>query len=337
MQDDKRELIQAFNDCIAEFPTGKGKRNCALLPRAGCLAVKLGMDEDAFIRTVQEVAPDMGAMDIRRTFRTATNKVDTTTTTTGWQYAGRIARTAGVKKPKTFPNYVRHLIRAGRDITTIDALQALSPQPIAGNRYVQTMQQMAALFPDESAIAYIFQNEPPTPGIPGRSIMAVDKWLNALNPHQPHNAGELIVPNPFTGERGQTADGRPSYIAQTCLAAYPHIVVEFDEMPIETQCKFWAGFVRESKLQLVCLVYSGGKSIHGCIWFGCDDVDAWQRKRDQIARLFAADPDAHFRADVQAMRPRTGIRLAGAMRKSTGRLQRLLWCRRSIAPEQGNQ
>lgn len=330
--DEKRELVQAFRDCVAEFPTGKGSRNCVLLPRAACLAVKMGMGESEFTQTIRDVAPDMAAMDIRRTYRTATKKVQTSTTTTGWngwKGTGGMGP-GGIKKPqpKTYPKYVRHLINAGRDVSTVEGLQALSPEPIAANRFVQVLQHMATIFPDERAIAYIFRNDPPTPGVLGRTIMPVWEWLKATNPHQPEDVGELIVPNPFTGKEGQTADGKQSLIAQSCLADFSHVVIEFDEMPIEDQCRFWAGFIRESKLPLVCLVHSGGKSIHGCVRVGCHTLEAWQQKRDQLASLFAADPDKRFRVDTQAMRPRTGMRLAGAIRKSTGQLQRLVWrCR----------
>jgi len=336
MTDDKRQLIRAFDSCMGEFPNGKGRRNCELLPRSACLAVKLGMDEAAFADAVRGVAPDMGAADVRRAFRTAAGKVQTTGGFGSASGCATYVRNHAGRKdepPRTFPDHVRNMVHAGRDVRTVEGLMELSPEPVRDETpWCQLMRHLWRLFPDDRQIAFIFRNDPPTPGVPGRSLMRVVDWLHALNPFPPIDAGELVVPNPFTGVQGTTADGKPSFIAQSCLAAFPHMVLEFDEMPIETQCQFWAGFIRNSKVPLVALTYSGGKSIHGCVRIGAADVFTWMERRAKMAALFAADPDASFRADVQAMRPRTGMRLAGVTRASTGKVQRLLWvCRNADA------
>ena len=328
MVDDKKELIRAYKDCIAAFPSGRGSRNCVLLPRAACLAVKLGLDEDAFVDDVRGVAPDMGTADVRRTFRTAGRKVQPggnsgNVLAAGWG-AARSANSANTAR--TFPRHVRNLMHAGRDVRTVDGLMRLSADHVVGlSPWFQLMNHLWWLFPDDTAIAYIFRNAPPTPGVLGRSLMRVCDWLHTACPYPPISAGELVVPNPFTGNQGETADGRKSYIAQSCLAAFPHMILEFDDLPIDAQCQFWAGFIRESKLPLVCLVHSGGKSIHGCVHVGAADALDWYAKRAQMVALFVSDPDAAFRADVQAMRPRTGMRLAGVKRESTGNVQRLAW------------
>lgn len=333
MVDDKRQLIRAFDDCMAAFPSGRGTRNCVLLPRAACLAVKLGMDETAFADAVHEVAPDMGTADVRRTFRTAGHKVVPTGGfgSATWMRNQTTRRKA--EPPRTFPNHVRNLIQAGRDVRTIEGLMNLSVDPVAElSPWFQLMRQLWRLFPGERDIVYIFRNDPPTPGVLGRSVMRVVDWLHSQCPNPPITAGELVVPNPFTGSIGETADGRKSYIAQSCIAAFPHMVLEFDEMPLETQCQFWAGFIRESRLPLVCLAYSGGKSIHGCVHVGAANMPDWFAKREQMLALFASDPETAFRVDPQAMRPRTGMRLAGVTRKNTGREQRLVWacgCKRA--------
>lgn len=326
--DDKRELIRAFDECIAAFPSGRGSRNCLLLPRAACLAVKLGMDETAFMDAVREVAPDIGAADIRHTFRTAGRKVVAGGDSWRMFAAGcgtaRSANSANI--PRTYPRHVRNLIHAGRDVRTIDGLMQISAEPVAElSPWCQLVQHLRWLFPGQNDIAYIFRNDPPTPGVLGRSLMRVVDWLRAGCPNPPTTAGELVVPNPFTGNEGETADGKRSFIAQSCLAAFPHMILEFDEMPLETQCQFWAGFIRQSKLPLVCLVHSGGKSIHGCVHVDAPDVLTWYAKRAQMVALFASDSNAAFRADAQAMRPRTGMRLAGVVRKGTGKVQRLVW------------
>ena len=333
MIDDKRQLIRAFNDCMAAFPSGRGRRNCELLPRAACLAVKMGMDESAFIDAVREVAADMGAADIRRTFRTAGRKVAPAGGFGSATWLRDLKRKTKAEPPRTFPHHVGNLINAGRDVRTFEGLMRLSPDPVAGlGRWLQMAHQLFRMFPGENDIVYIFRNDPPTPGVPGRSLMRVRDWLNERCPNPPTTAGELVTVNPLSGEQGETTDGAKSYIAQSCLAGFPHAVLEFDEMPLEAQCQFWAGFIRQSKVPLVCLAYSGGKSLHGCVHVGAADLPTWNAKRAQLAALFASDSDPALRADVQALRPRTGMRLAGAVRASTGKVQRLLWacaCRRA--------
>ena len=324
MSDDKRELINALDETINRFPTGRGQRNCKLLPRAACLAVKAGWDAETFADAIKAVAPDMGMADIRRTYRTATRVVESGSR--AGAYSFQIARHA--EQPKRFPHRVRSLIHAGRDIRTPDALATLSPYPVTnGTVWGETVTQLQWLFPRGDELAYIFRKDDhgATPGVLGKSIMRVDAWLNTACPVPPDEAGEQVVPNPFTGEPGETTDGRQSYIAQSCLAALPHMLMEFDELPMPEQCAFWAGFIRQGTLPLVCLVHSGGKSIHGCIRVNAPDVLAWYAIRARMLNIYAADDDAAFRVDEQSMRPRQGMRLAGAVRQSTGVRQRLLW------------
>ncbi len=230
-------------------------------------------------------------------------------------------------KPKlqTFPHRVRSIIHAGRDVTTLDGLAAMSAYDfrVYGNRECRTHLHIKWLFPDDAAFAYIFRKTETaaTPGVLGKSVMRVRDWFHA----EPWNAGEQIVPNPFTGEYGTTANGTPSLIAQSCLAAFPHMLMEFDDLPIAEQCRFWAGFIRTVKLPLVCLTHSGGKSIHGCIKVNAANLPTWNAIRERMLAMFAADNDPAFRVDAQAMMPRQGMRLAGAVRQSTGDEQRLLW------------
>lgn len=98
-----------------------------------------------------------------------------------------------------------------------------------------------------------------------------------------------------------------------------------DEMPIADQCRFWAGFIRRGKLPLVTLSFSGGKSLHGVVRVNAPDAETWARYRAQIVERYAADPDKAYRLDVQALNPLTGCRLAGVMRKDTGKVQELLF------------
>ena len=57
------------------------------------------------------------------------------------------------------------------------------------------------------------------------------------------------------------------------------------------------------------------------------DAETWARYRAQIVERYAADPDTRYRLDVQALNPLIGTRLAGAIRKDTGKIQELLFAR----------
>ena len=233
------------------------------------------------------------------------------------------------KPPPTFPSYVRDMVAAGGGAATSADLRALSPVVVPKDGAKQTAAFLRSLF-DTADILYIFRDDTPTTGKPGQNLKPCRGWLAELDGCATVR-GDLIVPNPFTGEEADTTDGRKSYIAQAALARFPFIVVEFDDLPLPDQAAFWRGLLARSPLgaKVAALVYSGGKSIHGLLFADCLTLAEWQGVREQLRRLLAADFDPAFRADEQAMRPRTGVRLPGVRRFGTGRRQELLY----LAPE----
>lgn len=228
-------------------------------------------------------------------------------------------------KPPPFPQYVRDMVTAGGDEATSADLLALSPFRMPRDAATQTATFLRSLF-DPADVLHIFRDDTPTAGRPNVNLMPCRDWLARID-HGETLRGDLIIPNPFTGAEGETTDGRKSYIAQSCLARFPFIVIEFDSMPLKVQAAFWRGLLTTSPLapKVASIVYSAGKSLHGLLHVGCSTLADWQTVRDQLRGLLAADPDPDFRADEQAMRPRTGTRLSGVHRFDNGRLQRLLY------------
>ena len=227
---------------------------------------------------------------------------------------------------------VRQLMDLGKDVETFDAIRELSPVRICPDRdqlalKVQCELQLLGYF-TRSETAHVFRPDAPSAGEPGRNIMPLKDWLQTQPCGHPVDAGEIVRPNPLTGALGKTKNGKDSYIAQSCIAAYRHMVFEFDAMPLPDQCRFWAGVIRQDNLPLVSLVYSGNKSIHGVIRADAPDAETWDNYRQAILDLFATDADTRYRLDPQALHPLTGTRLAGVTRASTGKVQELLW----IAP-----
>lgn len=239
-----------------------------------------------------------------------------------WQ---RYAPRAKPKPPTTFPRYVHNMVAAGGgEATSIDLL-ALSPLAAPRNSKTQTAEFLRSLFDPDDKL-HIFRDDVPTIGKPDINLMSCRDWLAWLERGEAMH-GDLIVPNPFSGAEGETVGGKKSHIAQSCLAHFPFIIIEFDSMPLKTQAAFWRGLLMRSPLapKVASITYSGGKSLHGLLHVGCQTLEDWQAVRGQLRGLFAANSDPAFRADEQAMLPRTGTRLPGVRRFSNSKLQRLLY------------
>ena len=227
--------------------------------------------------------------------------------------------------PKPATDRVRRLIKAGADITTTEALCELSPVEIrpgssATAQRIQTETHLQLLFGRGDLVHIRRDKDDWGKARIGLELRQMGDWLSVQG-----GLGEIIRPNPFTGKTGTTSEGRPSLTCKETIAAYRHMVFEFDEMPLADQCRFWAGFIRRGTLPLVSLTYSGGKSIHGVIRVDALDSAAWMRYRGLIVERYACDPDSRYRLDAQAIHPLTGTRLAGSIRKDTGKVQELLF------------
>lgn len=232
-----------------------------------------------------------------------------------------------VRTPPTFPRYVRDMIgdMATAQPVTLDAVRRLSPFSIPLSPQAQTEAFMRALF-EPGDLLHVFRSASPSRGVPGENLLPCREWMERIGRGETL-PGDLIIPNPFTGKPGETANGTPSYIAQSCLAAFPFIVVEFDEMPLAVQCAFWRGLLEKSPLAgiVAAIVFSGGKSLHGLLYVKSTLVTEWQAMRDRVRGLLSSDADPCFRADPQAMRPRTGTRIPGAIRSTNGNRQQLIY------------
>lgn len=156
-------------------------------------------------------------------------------------------------------------------------------------------------------------------------------------------AGVVAIPthislNPQTGRAGTTTKGTPSFDCLATVAAFRHVLIEFDNLkdadgtPSKEQAEIIAGLLDRSAnigdLMPICAVYTGGKSIHVALRVKADDLAAYRRQCAALADLFASADDPRFRCDTSAWttgaNAATHIRLAGAIRPETGRRARLL-------------
>ena len=187
----------------------------------------------------------------------------------------------------------------------------------------QTAMWFKAMFAPHEKIFAFTEHEC---GKPGVNIRTASDWLKLIE-RGGRVPGDKVVPNPFTGKIGKTTAGADTYIGKSCLAAFPFLIVEFDEMPLEMQYAFWRGFALHSKFapSLIALTYSGGKSLHGVLHVGCRTLAQWEAARDKARGVLSSDADVQFRADVQAMEPRQGTRIAGVKRSNNGAVQSLIY------------
>jgi len=307
-----------FDAALATFSTPGNRWNGT--PMLTYWGAACGLDTEAVIGAAHGVGVTSRDADIRRGMVSAMAKVSR------FNSGGSVRRyrRAEQRQPQKMPtDHVRRLIEAGQDISTTGALRELSPMKICCDtdplaRRIQSELQLLLLF-GRSDIVQIRHNKDDK----SADLRTANDWMRS------EAFGEIVRPNPFTGIQGNTTDGRPSFISKDCIAAFRHMVFEFDNMTLEDQCRFWAGFIRRGKLPLVSLTYSGGKSLHGVVRVDAPDAETYQNYRKQIIERYACDPEPRYNLDIQALTPLTGCRLAGVVRKDTGKVQELLYAHRN--------
>lgn len=226
-------------------------------------------------------------------------------------------RTRKPPERKTYPDEVRNTMSWGQYVSTSQVLMALSPVPTADLKGIDAARaQIAAMFkPDDLILVGTMKH-----GIDERNLRRVSDWLDDPN----LTAWEQVKINPFTGKQAEGGNKGMTRIGERCLARFPLMLLEFDELPLADQCRFWAGMI-EHDMPIVAIIYSGGKSLHGLIRVGAADERTWWKRCEDAKANYCTDPDPAYRADVQALRPAAGVRLAGVIRADTKRAQRLLY------------
>ena len=301
----------------------------------------LGMSADDVIAAAHGVGVHSRDADIRRSMVSAAEKVAANAarfSNRTWRASYHNETPRKPPKPKV-AGRVRELIATGRDAETEDSLREMSPVEISSDDNPMPSKavceiQLTRMFDPADMVRIRRSKDDNTKSQAGANLKTLGNWLSG--DIHPAEFGEIVRVNPLTGKEGLTRDGRASLDAQSCIAAYRHVVMEFDLMPWQDQIRFWTGFIRRSPMseRLICLVDSGGKSIHGVLRVDAPTEGKWMEYKAELLSLYAADPDSNYRIDGQAMMPLTGCRLAGATRNDTGRTQKLLWA--CASPREGH-
>ena len=167
--------------------------------------------------------------------------------------------------------------------------------------------------------AYIYLGDRKQPGIVGKNIRTASQWCTAFENGAP--IPPLICSNPLTGKSAMSKGLKPTFRGDANVARYDHAIVEFDNLPIETQIRFFAG----SPLKIKALVDSGNKSVHAWVClkdWGVTDYAGWCRLiKDELYEKYLVP----LGADRTCSNPARLTRMPGSFRESSGRYQQILW------------
>lgn len=299
--------LQKYQAALTQIPApGGGGCHAALLGVANH-GVKAGVDAKQMLADIRQHIPKGGRVVTDSEIAQAINK------------AGADLENGVEVRPRPEPvidgeRFLRAAIRDGQDIV-LDDLLCASPVDTQYhtegdlNRQIDVL--LDALYtPDERL--FIGEQHDST-------IKTVADWKTlALQSH----IGPHIIPNPLTGEQGQTKDGKPSYRADSCVAAFRFAVVEFDTLSMKDQISFWGAV----DLPVAVLIFSGGKSIHAWLKVDCRDAAEWQAEIEDTLYARYLTPmgvDSSCRNEARLSR------LPGVYRQDKGEWQTLLY----LSPE----
>lgn len=330
---DKRDYwLRRYKERLADFARpGHGFEATgatASSPSLGWLGKAAGLTAEEIVEDAHALGRKDHDGDIRRSWETATLPPDLLGDEDR-DGRRRPRSRAEAKEDTKRPGFVPRMVRAGGGEADFDAVRSLSPYwyPRTANPLVaQTTAFFRLYHPNDILHVATDADEGPTRARPVLNMRTAADWIYYIETGGTL-PGSLIKPNPLTGELGATGEGKPSFGAKSCLASFPFLVVEFDEMPLAVQCAFWRGMLTSAGLgaKVAAIVCSGSKSIHGFMRLGCTALEEWEKERNALADLLCSACDSAFRADPAAMRAGQLARLPGVHRLKTGAMQELLY------------
>jgi hypothetical protein len=172
----------------------------------------------------------------------------------------------------------------------------------------------------------IFIGERLEPGIIGQNILTMAGWIKYFQAGG--KTAPFLIINPLSGKPATKKNGDgETFRGDGNIKSFRYCLAEFDNLSREDQIRFWTAV----KLPIVCLVDSGGKSIHGWIdvqrLADVQSVDDWQR---EIRQRFYEQGLIPLGVDSACSNPARLARLPGHLRTETGNYQNILWL---AAPE----
>lgn len=197
------------------------------------------------------------------------------------------------------------------DRAWLEAREVQEPQGSDWHPAQELIRYLNALFAPEDYVGYVtetFLSEDgrrlPTRGnydrTAGQLVAALERCgddIGAVLGDYDPAAGAWIRFNPLDG-RG---------VKNENVAAYRFALVESDSTDLGEQ----NAIIRELELPVVCLVYSGGKSLHAIVRI---DADSYEEYRRRVDYLYAVCEKNGLKVDKQNRNPSRLSRLPGAVR-----------------------
>ena len=290
-------------------------------PGAGCHPVLLSV---ANLGVLAKIDPQQILSDIRQAVPTGARRIPDREIEQAITKAMQ-DHTGGAFTPRPRPAPIvqdgaaalRAIIAQGKITTEVD-LWECSPVRLLGVPQDDPALLLSTLYkPDD----LLWVGDRIDAGILGNTIRPAGEWVTYFR-----NGGQTaphIILNPLTGISApkKTGDGG-TLRGDGNLATYKYCLIEFDGLDRESQIKFWSA----AKLPIVCLIDSGGKSIHTWLEVSrlaevatADQWDAQIKRRlyDAILTPMGADP--------ACANPARLSRLPGHYRTERKAYQRLLW------------
>jgi hypothetical protein len=300
------KLYEKYQAALSSIPAPGGGCHCSLLGVAN-YGVMAGLEQQQIVDDIRKHIPpgnrDVPDQEIRDAVEKAWNDLKD-----GMEHDRKlITPVCSIDADRL----MQQLLQAGRNVT-METLLDISPVPIPLSDDGITSHTgliFDELYTDDEHL-YVGDQM-------GQTVRTVNEWKLEAG-----QLGPYIIPNPLTGEQGKTKTGKNSFRADSCVAKFRFAVVEFDNMSLENQCRFWGAV----DLPIAALIFSGGKSIHGWIRVDCKDVVEWN---EQVENTLFAQFLKPMGVDASCRNEARLSRLPGVFRQDKQEWQLLVY----LSPE----
>jgi hypothetical protein len=131
-----------------------------------------------------------------------------------------------------------------------------------------------------------------------------------------------VIVNPLSGFPAPLkSGGGVSYRADACVKTFRHCLLEFDDISIEDQTKFWSAI----PLPIQGIVHTGNKSLHVWVDLSAEQINSLEAWHQTIGIDLYDKRFVPLGVDKSCKNAARLARLPGVLRAETGKWQRLLW------------
>jgi hypothetical protein len=249
----KTDFQDRYKTALSSIPAPGAGCHTALLSVAN-YGILGGVEPATIHKDIRQSIPQGGRFvpdkEIEAAIKKATADIELRSDGSGTQYRFTIT-TPPKPQAVILPDYTQRLIDKAAGIGEVD-LWELSPVRLTDDPAEDWRLFIRAIF---SPTDYIF--------IGSLYDTHLRQAMDVLSDKRPE--GQYICPNTFyEGTKRQDSD----------ILAFRYCIVEFDDIPLDSQLKFWAAI----PLPVAALIYSGGKSIHALIKLqDVNSIEDWQK------------------------------------------------------------